>query len=278
MAGADARPLAVRGERRALLLGKGLWQRLGARPQQRTHIFVAGMQRSGTNMVMEVLERSPRTDVYHESDARAFDRFEMRDEGVIRQLAARSRAPFFVIKALCELDRIRHLMDAFGPARTLWILRDMEDVVNSAVHSFRNFPAQLERIVANRNAAQWRGRGMSDETHAHLRALYHSGMDEASAAALTWYFRNVLYFDQGLDRDPRVMLVTYESLVAEPHAVFPRIFAFLGLEYSRWVARIVHARSVGRRPPPQLEPGVKALCEGLEARFRAVTGEVAINA
>lgn len=274
MAGTDVRPMLVRGERRALLLGKGLWQQLAARPRERTHVFVAGMQRSGTNMVMDVLERSPRTDVYHETDARAFDRFQMRDEATIRALVAGSRAPFFVIKALCELDLIRNLMETFSPARTLWIVRDVEDVVNSALHSFRNFPAQLERIVADRNSAQWRGRGMSDETHARLCELYHPGISEASSAALTWYFRNVLYFEQGLDRDPRVMLATYECLVTQPQTVFPDIFSFLGLDYSRWIGRIVHARSVGRRPPPSIEPGVKALCDGLTARFRAVASEV----
>ena len=53
-------------------------------------LLVAGVQRSGTNMVMDVLERSLETDVYHERDPRAFDNYEMRPLEVIRGLRARS--------------------------------------------------------------------------------------------------------------------------------------------------------------------------------------------
>src|SRR5688572_22752173 len=36
-------------------------------------VFVAGVHRSGTNMMMDILERSWETDVLHESDSRAFE-------------------------------------------------------------------------------------------------------------------------------------------------------------------------------------------------------------
>ena len=264
----DARSLLTRGRRRALLLGKSIWQHLPPRSAPAMHVFVAGMQRSGTNMVMDVLERSPRTDVYHENDPRAFERFEMREEAVIRGLVTRSRAPFFVIKALCELDRLPALMDSFAPARTLWVLRDFEDVVNSATRSFRNFPAQLARLVQDRNSNQWRGRGMSDHTHARLQALFHEEMNEDTAAALTWYYRNILFFERKLDRDPRVLLVSYEKLVTDPEAQFQRIFEFLEIPYTPWISRIVFASSIRRRPPPPIEPGVRALCEDLTLRFQ----------
>ena len=79
---------------------------------------------------------------------------------VIRQLVHASPAPVFVIKALCELDRIRHLMDAFCPAKTLWVVRDWRDSVNSAIKSFGNFVPQWQRL-AQGDANDWRGRGMS---------------------------------------------------------------------------------------------------------------------
>ena len=264
----DARSLLVRGKRRALLLGKQAWQRMGPRPSTREFVFVAGMQRSGTNMVMDVLERSFRTDVYHETDPRAFHRFEMRPEPVIHQLAARSHALVVVIKALCELDLLPKLMESFAPARTLWVLRSSDDVVNSATRSFRNFPAQIARLVHDRNSNQWRGRGMSDETHGRLADLYHEGMNEPTAAALTWYYRNILFFENGFDQDGRALLVSYEKLVTEPDTEFKRIFRFLEIPYSSWISRIVFASSVQRRPPPAIDPGVKELCSDLTQRFQ----------
>jgi hypothetical protein len=265
-----AEALMIRAQRQAILLAKAVWQRVVPRPPVRTYVFVAGMQRSGTNMVMDVLERSLGTDVYHENDPRAFERYEMRDPAVIRQLANASRAPFFVIKALCELDLMPGLMQTFSPAKALWILRDVEDVVNSATRSFRNFPAQVGRIAQDRNGAQWRGRGMSDETHALVRRLYHPDMNEPTAAALTWYFRNILFFENGFDRDPRVRLVRYERLVTDPQAQFGEVFGFLGIPYSPRISSIVSARSIRKNPPPPIEPEVRTLCEALNGRFAEV--------
>ncbi|HRQ46746.1 MAG TPA: sulfotransferase domain-containing protein [Rhodocyclaceae bacterium] len=265
-----AEALMIRAQRQAILLAKAVWQRVVPRAPVRTYVFVAGMQRSGTNMVMDVLERSLGTDVYHENDPRAFERYEMRDPAVIRQLATASRAPFFVIKALCELDLMPGLMQTFSPAKALWILRDVEDVVNSATRSFRNFPAQVGRIAQDRDGAQWRGRGMSDETHARVLSLYHPDMNEPTAAALTWYFRNILFFENGFDRDPRVRLVRYERLVTEPQAQFGELFRFLGIPYSPRISSIVSARSIRKNPPPPIEPEVRALCEALNGRFAEV--------
>ncbi len=264
---AVAEKLLSRGERKLTLLAKSVRQRVSSTPEARSFVFVAGMQRSGTNMVMDVLERSLDTDVYHETDPRAFDKYEMRDHSVIRALADNSRAPFFVIKALCELDLLPNLMREFSPARTLWIVRDVEDVVNSATRSFRNFPAQVGRIAQDRNTAQWRGRGMSDETHARVRELYHPDINEATAAAITWYFRNVLFFEHGFERHPAVRAVCYERLVSEPDNQFREIFGFLGIPYSSRISGIVSASSIRKNPPPPIEPAVKALCDGLAERF-----------
>ena len=67
---------------RALLLGKkSLLHRLVGQAgggASRRYLFVGGVQRSGTNMLMDVLERSYETDVYHERDPRAFDGYQMR--------------------------------------------------------------------------------------------------------------------------------------------------------------------------------------------------------
>jgi len=230
-------------------------------------VFVAGMQRSGTNMLMDRLDRSYLTDVYHERDPRAFDNYRMRDRAVIRQLVERSRAPTFVIKALCELEQLSELMTEFAPAKTVWIVRDYRDAVRSALISFGNFTKQVARIAADRHVDDWRARGMSDATHALVRQLWHPEMSEASAAALLWYFRNVLFFEQAFDRDPRVRLVSYERLVQEPEQECASIFGFLGVSYSKEITRGVFASSIRHKPVSGIDPAVAQLCEGLAQQF-----------
>ena len=53
---------------------------------QKTVVFVGGIQSSGTNLMIDVLERSIETDVFHERDRRAFQNFQMRPPEVIRHL------------------------------------------------------------------------------------------------------------------------------------------------------------------------------------------------
>jgi hypothetical protein len=258
--------------RRLMVARKNLRQRLAARrhkPRQCV-AFIAGVQRSGTNMMMDVLERSAETDVYHERDRRAFDNYQMREPAVIRALLQSSNAPCFVIKSLCELQHLERLMDDFAPARAVWVLRDYRDVVNSMCVSFRNQGKQVKRIARDRDSDGWQGQGMSDATHEIVRARVHDDISDRSAAALIWYFRNQLFFDQGFDVDPRVLLVRYESLVTRPQAEFERIFAFLGLAYAPRHSRKVVPHSIRKAHEPEIEPSIRKLCDTMTARFDAL--------
>ncbi len=266
--GHDARSLPVRIRHALWRRGKALRQRVRPRPVAQ-HVFVAGMQRSGTNLLMDVLDASLATQVFHETDPRAFERYEMRDLAVIRSLAQASPAPVFVIKALCELDRIRALMDAFSPAKTLWMVRDWRDSASSAIKSFGNFVPQWRRL-AHGDAADWRGRGMSPATRELLAALYRPDASEAEGAAIMWFYRNALFFEQLLAADRRVLPVFYEDLVRDPAREVAVVYDFLGLPVSAGVVARIHARSVRHHTPEGVSAPVAALCDELHARFRAL--------
>lgn len=267
--GHDGRSLASRVRRGVWRQGKFLRQRLLPAPVSQ-HVFVAGMQRSGTNLLMDVLDASLETQVFHETDMRAFEHYEMRSQAVIQGLVKACPAPVFVIKALCELDQISSLMDTFAPARTLWMVRDWRDSVNSAIRSFPNFVPQWQRL-AHGDAKDWRGRGMSPATRELLAALYHSDASEAEGAAIMWLYRNTLFFDQKLALDPRVRVVFYEDLVRKPEDEVAAVYAFLGLSgFSTAIARRIHARSVKQCSPSDISPAVAALCDDMLARFRAL--------
>lgn len=266
--GHDARSLPTRIRHTVWRHAKALRQRVLPRPVAQ-HVFVAGMQRSGTNLLMEVLDASAATRVFHETDPRAFNRYEMRDLLVIRQLAQSCRAPVFVIKALCELDRIKDLMNAFSPARTLWMVRDWRDSVTSAIKSFGNFVPQWRRL-AQGDAADWRGRGMSPATRELLAALYRPDASEAEGAAIMWFYRNVLFFEQLLAADARVRVVFYEDLVQHPMREVAAVYDFLGLPgFDAAIAGRIHARSMMHRNRTDISPAVAMLCDELLARFRA---------
>lgn len=233
-------------------------------------LLVGGVQRSGTNMLMDVLDRSVDTDVYGEANPRAYDDFELRPRQVLRALIADSKACFVVFKALCDLNALNRLLDDFAPAKALWIVRDYDDMVGSHLRKWTGCSATVGRIVRDRDSAGWRGRGMSDATHALLKEHYHPAMNDASAVALFWYFRNILFFEQSLDMDSRVLCLRYEGLVEDPNEQFRRLFEFLELPYHRRFARDVFATSIRKHRPPDIEPSIRELCDSLMSRFDAL--------
>lgn len=163
------------------------------------------------------------------------------------------------------------MLDEFTPAKALWLVRDYNDVVNSHLRKWSGCSDTLRRIIHDRNSAGWRGRGMSDATHAVIAQARRPGLNDASAVALFWFFRNVLFFEQGLDQDTRVWPLRYEKVVTHPEEELRRVFDFIGIDYRPRGASNVVAGSVGKHPPPHIEAPVKELCDTLLARFEALT-------
>ncbi len=256
-------------ERRAFLASKLLGPRRDGPPRV---VFVAGVQRSGTNMVMEVLEASRAADVVHERDPRAYDNYMMRDAGVIEALIARARRPVFAIKALHESERVRALMDRFAPAKLLWVFRAPDAVIASNRVSWPNGRSKMDEILVDPATAGWHGRGMSAGTLATLRAVYDPSIAIDATRALFYWYRNQLFFDQALDRDPRAMAVDYDALVADPAAAIARIAAFLGIAAEPRM--IAHPRAGGARKAKKIDlpPPIRALVSEMHARLRAAAG------
>ena len=237
----------------------------------RTMVFVAGCQRSGTNMLMDLLDASYETDVYHEHDSRAFERYEMRSPEVLAQLRQRSRAPVTVVKAICDMERLPELCERFEPAKVLWIYRDFRDVVNSMLVSFRHQARQIQRLASGADDSWW-GRGLSADSLALLRECVTPQISDASAAALQWYVRAVMFFELGHDQNPAARLLNYEALVRAPTPVLQDVGGFIGICPPLRAAGQVFGHSVSRRPAPAIAPHVEVRCLQLLERLHLACG------
>jgi len=258
-----------RGYKTLFLASKWTYQRLGSERKKST-VFVGGIQRSGTNMLMEVLERSLDTQVFHETDNRAFDGFMMRDESVIRELVEKSSAPLVVVKALHESHELDNLMERFAPSKAFWMVRRYDDMVSSNMKNWPGGRNQLENVIKDKRSAAWRGLGMTEETHAILRDAYRPGMNDASAIALFWFYRNQLFFDQKFDTDDRVLPIQYEFFVSSPAIHVRRIAEFIGCRPSQRMETLIHSRSIGKPKPSGIDPHVRELCDSMQERMLEV--------
>ena len=252
-------------------LEKRRWRREHDIAPNAVPVFLLGVQRSGTNMLVHGLEEAPEFEVRNENDRRAFEDFRLRPIPVIERLVAGSGHRYVLMKPLCDSHRAIELLDRLATpsaGRAIWAYRSVDGRVRSAVAKFGS--ANLEALTAiagGQGDDLWQAGGLSSSNRSLIESLDYSTMSAESAAALFWLIRNSLYFELGLEQRSDVLLVSYEHLVDDPEAAMRRVCAFLELEYRPEFTQHIDARAAHGRPPLVLDPEIRRLCDDLEARL-----------
>jgi len=259
-------------ERVPLAVRKWRWRRAhGVTPGTAMPVWLVGVQRSGTNMLVRGLEASPEFEVRNENDRRAFRRFRLRPDDEVAALVLASRHRYVLLKPLCDSHRVRELLDALPvptPGRAIWAYRDVDDRARSALAKFGDANLQaLREIAMGGGRRRWQAQGLSAESLRLLASFDYERVSPADAAALFWYVRNRLYFEQGLDRRDDVMLCCYDRMVAHPEETMGTLCAFLGVPWQPELVAHVAVRSSRGRPPLDLDSRIRARCEELQARL-----------
>ncbi len=232
-------------------------------------VFIFGEQRSGTNMLVNTLDRSRHTECFHETDQEAFDNCVLKARADIGKLVKRSRARKVIFKSIDDCQNAARILDEHDGALGLWIFRRYTDVVNSSLRAFKEHYRYLHYILFEPEIAAWRGENITAENMELIRHYYDKKISDASSRALIWYLRNYQYFQQGLDSDSRVLPVNYERLVENGGEGFRDVFEFLDLPFGRKLSGKVFTSSVGKRPPPDVDPEIEELCGRMHGRLEA---------
>jgi hypothetical protein len=265
----DLRPLV----RAARAVRKWRWRRThDVQAGTAAPVWLVGVQRSGTNMVVRGLEASPEVEVRNENDGKAFDRFRLRPDPVVRDLVLASRHRYVLFKPLCDSHRVDELLslDTPTPGRAIWAYRGVDGRVRSALAKFGDTNLRvLADISAGRGLDRWQAQRLSAESFDLIRSFDWSAMSAASAAALFWYVRNALFFELGLDEREDVLLASYDALVAGPEAGTRAMASFLGLGWNPGLAAHIERRDPAAPAPLDLDPRVRHCCQELQDRLDA---------
>jgi len=250
---------------------KAAWRRRqGGRAGAAVPVYVVGLQRSGTNMLMRGLDEAPEVEVRNENDRTVFDRFRLRSDEVLAATVAASRHQVVLVKPLCESHRVDELLDLPGVrhGRALWVYRDPESRARSEVSKFgsANLKA-LREIAAGRGAAIWQGGRLGPEAVELISSFDLEAMTPHTAAVLFWVVRNGLVFDLGLDRRDDVHLVSYDAFAADPEPVMREICAVIGFPYRDELCAHVERRQSHGSAPLDIDPRVRELAADLTDRL-----------
>ena len=234
--------------------------------------FIFGCQRSGTTLLLNVFDADPRcyaypewSDLCVEGEMRKTLRW--RPLSQAKEMVDRNPAPLTVMKPIVESQHAWEILETFPEAHAVWMFRDFRDVASSNVVQFNARLNDLGPIVRN-DPTDWRSSRASDEVQSFIGEFYDKNLSDQEAAALFWYARNRLFFDEHLDTHPRIRLLQYEALVAEPKAWLQKVYDFIGAVYPQnGIETIPHRTSVGKGKHFSIRRPIAIACNSLFERL-----------
>lgn len=245
-------------------------------------VFIFACQRSGTTALLDFLMGAgPPLKAFTECDSPLTDKTP-REGGLtvrlnaltdVERVLAATPEPVRVVKPLVESQRATELLARFPGSCGYWLYRDVREVASSMLAKWGP-PAgapHLWQVIDESDPGNWRSQNVPPSVRATLRELYRPDMASADAAALFWWARNELYFAQGLERDPRVLLLDFVRMCTV------RDYVDRALDHQRVphppAAGHFRAEFSGKSSGLALDPRVEALCRDLRARLDAARFE-----
>lgn len=244
-------------------------------------VFIFGCQRSGTTMLVHCFRRDQRSSLYGEGGL-ANKSLRLRPYSEIEQIIARDKATLIVAKPIVESQHAVKLLDYFDQARAIWMYRDYRDVADSSLRkfgtesTFRNLQPIVERARGSHPAREgrpddgysWASENVSEHTQEIVARYFSEDMPIYDAKALFWYVRNILFFEQKLDQDPRTTLCRYKDIVSRPQQVMQNVYRFLQVDYpGDHITVDIHQRSVGVGNKAEIGEDIRHLCDDLMSKL-----------
>jgi hypothetical protein len=242
---------------------KSRWQRRHNPGKASQLVFVIGCQRSGTTMLTNSLGRSLEVEAYNEDDSAAFHHLRLLSFETTEKLIGQSYAKAIIFKSICETYKTKLFFEKFPRGKAIFIYRHFNDCIGSMVRVFGDKQFQQLKKWLDTDFRRFAAAPPSIEAKGLIQNLYHSGLSDASGAAVYWLFWNQFYFDLGLSRDPRVTSVQYELLVQKPEEYLRHLCDFIGITFVSSICEAVHSRSINKYPLPDIEPAIRNRCEKL---------------
>jgi len=239
--------------------------------------FILGSQRSGTNMLNDAFDRDWNCMAFGEDHGLALGpsyehdlRWRWRPLGEIRSIFESLRVPLIVAKPIVESQRALELLEYFPGSRIIWAYRDYKDVAQSSIEIFGAEASlhNLRAVLDPKMRTHWFSENVPDDSRALVKRYFDPDRPLPDLKALGWLIRNSLYFQLGLDRDPRVTMSRYESLVSDPVGEMRRLYSFLGADFpGSHVCGHMHRNSVSKGSHARVSNDLDNLCQRLLERL-----------
>jgi hypothetical protein len=232
-----------------------------------TPVFVIGSGRSGTDLVVNCLSNSWQVDVYNEDNPKVFSNWRIRSFDEVDSVLKKNGSKIAVFKPIVETLRAQEFLTSFPSAKILFIARNPYDTISSIS---RFFGDGVKKAVN-----YWLSSGFKNHPQApesiknEIKKLAYPDMTVEDSAAIYWLMYNNSYYFLGLDKEKKVMLIQYESLINEPVYETKRICKFLDIKWTRSMTKYISDPI--RKPKPKIDDKIEKKCLETWSRFITIS-------
>lgn len=240
-------------------------------------IFIFGCQRSGTTMMGTVVGLSPAVKAYGEGDLPYFyqedhhEYLRLVEWQKIKELLRGEKSQFTLLKPLYDSQVADKLLKEFPYSKAIWIYRHYLDTVDSHIKNYRNDHDGIiyTKELFDRKKIVWKNENLSEDIKEIIDKFKGREINSATGYALFWLTRNSL-FNQ-VKKNADILLVNYESIIANPVLEFSNIFSFLCLPFKKKYAGIIHSRALKKPIKFLIDPEVQQLCDEMYNELKTIT-------
>lgn len=240
-------------------------------------LFIFGCQRSGTTHLERLLRADPRSVVFGEFSTLSIDpeKTVWLPLPELRHRLETAGGDYAVARSLLASHRAAETLDAVPGSRAVWMFRRADEVVSSMLRKWKGGFEEISRRVESDAAGKWELAPLWQALHKKVAEI--STADPGSEARLRdlyglyWHARNAAFFDLGLENEPRIRLLDYQTLLTRPSESVRDLTGAIGIGPPQFAFPLKTGRVNPRMPKPDFfSPPVRSLCDTLHARLSAV--------
>jgi len=233
-------------------------------------VYILGYGRSGTSILINLLEHLFSVDAHGERSKEVMTDFQINNDNLKRHIA-KNKFKILALKPILNSCDVNKFITEDSRAKVLWLFRDYNDVVYSALKKFDNRVAlSLKDYIINENNVGWISNQIHKEEKEVISNLEYSTYSDEDWMALVWWFVNHTLMRQKCYESSQCVVIEYNDLVENPKNYLYRIKEFIGIKENYNLHRFIENNRVGKGVEINLNSTVKGMCEELLGDLRKV--------
>lgn len=208
-------------------------------------VFLLGFQRSGTNMTVWTLDKSPVVTLYNENDDRAFKNFKLLPLNQIKDLIAGTPSNIALFKPITDSMRMIDFLSSLENLKIVYIFRHYLDVISSHQYAFgqKGYDLLKDRVThAKFLEFKWFN-GLEFVNFSSELSKYKDASFE-NLIAISWIEHVRRLIDAQAFIHKQVKVCNYEDICINPQKEYSTMFEFCSVPFDNsYVQNIRNARS-----------------------------------